>query len=704
MKGMRRQVLSVLGILVFLIAAGLSGNNETFAIGPPVVLPVPASINDTGQPHYSYNGHLATFKAVVPGAGLTADYYYRWDIDGDGNWDQLAGKTYANAAGKWYRAKGSDLSGQQYLPSISEERKLIHSVIEVAAGINTSTGAPVDSGFGTYPILQYRDLSSATPSGLSDTQRSILKNIAMEDAMWYLHQQFVRVEAAGSGATGYLPGASNDVKAANTALYVLAMAENGHYAAYPAGSDLFDTSALNERNDILYNTDPYADDLYRAVNYLLNNLAELTIINELDQSDDGVGRIDGDIDYSGLHIPFYTVPEINSNGLVLSALAKSRLTGSTVAAGGSLVNGLPFELIIQRMVDAGIASQIDENNALTQGGWTGFPANNNQVISAANPLISAGWIHGLHTAEEEMGADGVYINNRLKDRLANHLCQIQNADGGCIYAPLGADSIFAPAGDYLLACKWLGWDQWDAADETAAGCTSTAITKGEARQIYDRYLQYVIDHWETPYDSTKNANGSYLWTSGDFDSAVTQDCLSGAASSNLAARSLYGIRNFAEYEASPITSFGLNDWNRQFSVSLIKGQHASGYYKEAAGATLEQNALGLPGTTAYAAMAGGDLYPEAVSPVSVATAELTQATAGAGYSDQLAAAGGLTENYTWVISGLPAGLTYDSAAGAISGTPTLAGTYPLLVSVSDSISTASATLYLIVRPGALTIT
>ncbi|MDD4286603.1 MAG: Ig domain-containing protein, partial [Eubacteriales bacterium] len=380
------------------------------------------------------------------------------------------------------------------------------------------------------------------------------------------------------------------------------------------------------------------------------------------------------------------------------------LTGSTVAASGSLVNGLPFALVIQRMVDAGIAAQIDENNALTQGGWTGFPANNNQVISAANPLISAGWIHGLHTAEEEMGADGVYINNRLKDRLANHLCQIQNADGGCIYAPLGADSIFAPAGDYLLACKWLGWDQWDAADETAAGCTSTAITKGEARQIYDRYLQYVIDHWETPYDSTKNANGSYLWTSGDFDSAVTQDCLSGAASSNLAARSLYGIRNFAEYEASPITSFGFNDWNRQFSVSLIKGQHASGYYKEAAGATLEQNALGLPGTTAYAAMAGGDLYPEAVSPVSVATAELTQATAGAGYSDQLAAAGGLTENYTWVISGLPAGLTYDSAAGAISGTPTLAGTYPLLVSVSDSISTASATLYLIVRPGALTIT
>lgn len=703
MKRMRRKALSVLGLFVFLIAAGFFGADEAFASDIPDVLVVPADIDDLSQPHYSYNGHLTTFKAVVPGAGLTVDYYYRWDIDGDGSWDQLAGKTYTNAAGKWYRAKGSDLSGQQYLPAIQEERMLIHSVIEVAASINASTGAPVVSGFATYPVLQYRDLSSAAPSGFSDTQRSILKNISMEDALWYLHQQFVRVEASGNGATGYIPGASNDVKAANTALYVLAMAENGHYAAYPAGSNLFGTSALNERNDHLYNIDPYADDLYRAVNYLLNNLAELTIYNELDQSDDGVDRIDGGIDYSGLHIPFYTVPEINSNGVVLSALAKSRLTGSTVAAGGSLVNGLPFELIIQRMVDAGIASQIDENNIDTQGGWTYGPANNDQVVAAGsvNSLISGGWIHALHTAEEETGASGIYVNNRLKDRLANHIEQNQTTDGGCTYSTI---SIFSPVGDYLLACKWLGWDQWDASDTTPAGYASTSITKGEARQIYDRYLQYVIDHWETPFDSTKNANGSYLWTSGDYDSADTQACLSGAASSNLAARSLYGIRNFAKFEASPITFFGLNDWSRQFSVSLIKGQHASGYYKEAAGATLEQNYLGLPGTTAYAAMAGGDLYPEAVSPVSVATAELTQATAGAGYNDQLAAAGGLTENYTWTISGLPAGLTYDSATGAISGTPTLAGTYPLLVSVSDSISTASATLDLIIRPGALTIT
>ena len=702
MKRMRRKVLSILGMFVFFIALCLSGSSEAFAIGPPVVLPVPARINDTGQPHYTYNGHLATFKAVVPGAGITADYYYRWDIDGDGNWDQLAGRTYANAAGKWYRAKGSDLSGQQYLPAIQEERKLIHSVIEVAASINASTGAPVDSGFATYPVLQYRDLSSAAPSGFSATQRSILKNISMEDALWYLHQQFVRVEASGNGATGYIPyGSNNDIKTANTALFILAMAENGHYAAYPAGSDLFDTSARNEENDALYNADPYADDLYRAVNYLLNSLAELTIYNELDQSDDGVGRIDGGIDYSGLHVPFYNVPEINSNGLVLSALAKSRLTGSTAAAAGALVNGLPFELIVQRTVDGGIAAQIDENNAEVQGGWNSYPANNNQTASVTNALISGGWIHGLYTAEEEMGDDGIYINNRLKDRLANHIYQSRHTDGGCAYYGI---SIFGPAGDYLLGCKWLGWDQWDASDPSPAGYTSIEITKGQARQAYDQYLQYVTARWETPYDNLKGYYGSHLWANGDHDGADTQACLSGAAASNLAARALYGIRNFAEFEASPITSFGLNDWRQQFSVSLIKGQHTSGHYRETTGSTLEQYYLGLPGTTAYAVMAGGDLYPEIATPVSVTTAALAEAAAGASYSDQLVAAGGLEENYTWSISGLPTGLNYDSATGAISGTPALAGTYSLNVSVTDGISVASSTLDLIVRPGVLTIT
>jgi hypothetical protein len=710
MKRIQRKALPVFFMFVITIAICLFGGSEAVSAANLRVITVPADPNDSSQPHYTYNGHLTTLKAILRGANPATQYYYRWDINGDGNWDQLQGKTYANvaggAAGKWYSVYGNDLSGQQYLPDITEERKQINAFIQVTTSIN-AFGQPdyLNSWFGSYLLLQYRDLSPVDPNGLNDKQRSILKNIAMEDALWYLHKQFVRGEDSGTGATGYMPAGSNDGKAPNTALFVLAMAENGHYGAFPAGSDLFNTSDLNERNDALYNTDPYADDIYRAINYLLINLRELTIYNELDKSDDGVGRIDAGTNYSGLHIPSYTVSELNCNSLTLAALAKSGFTGSTVAASSSLVNGLPFELIVQRMVDAGIAAQIDESSVIdAQGGWTYIPVNNSQVVTAAgvNPLISGGWIYALHTAEKEMGASGVYINKRLKDRLANHLVYTQNTDGGCKFEAMGTDSVFSPVGNYLLACKWLGWDQWDASDTDSAGYPNTSFTKGQARLIYDRYLQYAIDNWEKPFDGTKGYYGGYLWTSGNFNGADFQECFSGTAASNLVAKSLYEIKTFAEYDESPLVSFGPNDWKKQFSVSLIKGQHFSGYYREQNN-TLDQNYLDLPGTTAYAAMAGGDLYP-AISEVSITTVSLTEATTGLEYSHILTATGGLQEYYSWTISGLPAGLTYDSNTGEISGTPTLAGDYALYVSVTDGISIDLATLSLSVRNGELTIT
>src|SRR5205823_7815501 len=60
---------------------------------------------------------------------------------------------------------------------------------------------------------------------------------------------------------------------------------------------------------------------------------------------------------------------------------------------------------------------------------------------------------------------------------------------------------------------------------------------------------------------------------------------------------------------------------------------------------------------------------------------------GTAYSQTLAATGG-TPPYAWsVISGsLPAGLTLNATSGAISGTPTTAGTSNFTVQVIDSSS------------------
>src|SRR5436190_1883374 len=82
------------------------------------------------------------------------------------------------------------------------------------------------------------------------------------------------------------------------------------------------------------------------------------------------------------------------------------------------------------------------------------------------------------------------------------------------------------------------------------------------------------------------------------------------------------------------------------------------------------------------------LFRSTAPPLSITTASpLLSGTVGTAYSQTLAATGG-TAPYAWsVISGsLPAGLTLNATSGAISGTPTTAGTSNFTVQVTDSSS------------------
>ncbi len=78
---------------------------------------------------------------------------------------------------------------------------------------------------------------------------------------------------------------------------------------------------------------------------------------------------------------------------------------------------------------------------------------------------------------------------------------------------------------------------------------------------------------------------------------------------------------------------------------------------------------------------------------SITTTTLPDATVGTGYSQSLAASGGSTP-YTWTLTGgaLPAGITLSSA-GVVSGTPTQAGSFNPVFTVTDSgNNTASRTI------------
>lgn len=81
--------------------------------------------------------------------------------------------------------------------------------------------------------------------------------------------------------------------------------------------------------------------------------------------------------------------------------------------------------------------------------------------------------------------------------------------------------------------------------------------------------------------------------------------------------------------------------------------------------------------------------PPTATPVVISTASLTVATVGTAYSQTLTATGG-TSPITWAVTigALPGGLSLTG--GAISGTPTTAGTYSVTVKATDSATPAGS--------------
>jgi hypothetical protein len=73
-----------------------------------------------------------------------------------------------------------------------------------------------------------------------------------------------------------------------------------------------------------------------------------------------------------------------------------------------------------------------------------------------------------------------------------------------------------------------------------------------------------------------------------------------------------------------------------------------------------------------------------VQPLAIATPAQTAAEVGLPVQIALSATGGKGP-YTWVVTGLPAGLTFDPATGAIAGTPATPGAATVQVSVTDTL-------------------
>jgi uncharacterized protein (TIGR03437 family) len=84
-------------------------------------------------------------------------------------------------------------------------------------------------------------------------------------------------------------------------------------------------------------------------------------------------------------------------------------------------------------------------------------------------------------------------------------------------------------------------------------------------------------------------------------------------------------------------------------------------------------------------------------------ATIPSASVGTAYTNTTVTAAGGSTVYTWSATGLPSGMTINSATGTISGTPTLstAGSYTVVVTVNDGSTTATKSYPLTVSPATL---
>src|SRR5579862_157565 len=112
------------------------------------------------------------------------------------------------------------------------------------------------------------------------------------------------------------------------------------------------------------------------------------------------------------------------------------------------------------------------------------------------------------------------------------------------------------------------------------------------------------------------------------------------------------------------------------STGVISGTPtASGPANFTIGAT---DAHGNTGSQAYSINIG-------VAPLSISPSTLPPATQGTAYSQTVTASNGIAPYTYAIVSGaLPSGLTLNASTGAITGTPTVTGAFPITVQATDS--------------------
>ena len=354
--------------------------------GPPFgdleVIPVPWVATALLIPHDAYNGKEITFKAIARGGDGT--YLYEWDFNGDGTYD------FSATTNNRY-----DLSAKYTYPDQVFDKIFV-------ARIRVTSGGQVVTA--EYPVRVH---STAT--------RSVKVNVAIDEALWWMHQKMLRWE---SGDVQY--GALTDQTLGATGAAVQAWENQGHK---PGGD---------------YATNPYVEDVRRGMNTILSRSYPYPVYVEDGRDPDTL------VNGYGIHSIYQS--QLYETGIVLMALASAGDASLTSEVGGFGIYGRTYGEIVQDMADFLAFAQNEPDVGVWRGGWRYAPNYSQSDMSVTQwPVI------GFEAAETNFGTS---VPPYVKEELVIYLAEDQDTNGGFGYTAPGGNVARTGAGIACLA--WIG--------------------------------------------------------------------------------------------------------------------------------------------------------------------------------------------------------------------------------------------------------
>jgi hypothetical protein len=310
-------------------------------------------------PHDAYSGRQTTLKAVAKGG--SPPYTYTWNF-GDGSAPET--KTTSNPYN---------------LDAFHQYSASSDTFYDAQIKVTDSTDATVSA---RYPIRFW-----AYPS------RGVTVNVAIDDALWWLHKTMSRFTSGGIDYGQLSPGSN---PAGSTALALQAWLLNGH--------------TKNGSPD-----NPYVEDVNRAINFIIDQLYPISI---------GPETVAGNT----------RNPDSNGNGIGLYVKNGTRIyeTGLVLMALATLKDS-SFTTTIQDLIDYLAYAQVEPDAGGGRGGWR-YDANYRESDMSVTqfPLI------GLEAAEYNLGSSvtipsyvSVTIPSYVKEEFKNNfLYFVQNKESG----------------------------------------------------------------------------------------------------------------------------------------------------------------------------------------------------------------------------------------------------------------------------------